>query len=74
MIFRQWNAPSLSQTKKLYDVLRNIVSNDEQMTKEYFGMNSMFVSSSVQQESSANQIQSRPNEIDGAFKEFMELF
>jgi len=47
MIYRQWRAPTLNQTKILFDHMRNVVSNDEHITKEYYGMNALFVSSNV---------------------------
>ena len=41
-VYKQWNA-NLNETKVLFDNMHNIVSNDDQITQEYFGLNSIFV-------------------------------
>ena len=43
-VYKQWNA-NLEETKVLFDALHQIVSNDGQITQEYFGLNSIFVAS-----------------------------
>lgn len=58
MIYRQWNSPSLAQSKVLFDALKSVMSNDEAMTQEYFGLNTLFVSSGK----------------EDAFDDFMVLF
>jgi hypothetical protein len=56
--------------------------NDEQFTREYHGLNSLFLSSTIEQESNKPQV-NRPssimsgnhgNPVEGAFTEFYELF
>jgi hypothetical protein len=66
MIWTQWNTPSKKATKVLFDALKNIFGNDEQITKEYFGLNSLFISSGDNQ---SGQIKGQDE-----FSEFMELF
>ena len=61
-IYNQWNAPNCLDTKILYDEMCKIVKSDDKITKEYHGLNTVFVSAGIDGDSQNN------------FEEFMALF
>lgn len=73
-IHAQWNAPHPDRTRALFDALRDIVCNDESITNEYYGLNSIFVSA-ASSESAAPVGQIRQaGSGSNSFEEFMKLF
>lgn len=62
MIWNQWNAQTKEQTNRLYSTLHKLFSNDEQITQEYFGLNSLFLSGGAQ------------NQGGNEYSDFMGLF
>lgn len=74
-IHAQWNAPHQDQTRVLFNTMRDIVCNDESITDEYYGLNSIFVSATTSEsQTHAGQIQQAGANPEGAFEEFMKLF
>ena len=53
--------------------MRNLFGSDEQITKEYFGLNAMFISGGDDQSAISSQIESGAAN-DSAFEDFMRLF
>ena len=61
-LYKQWNA-NVKDTRQLFDELSNIFTNDDEITKEYFGLNS---SMSIFGKTSKNSAQN--------FEKVIELF
>lgn len=65
-IHDQWATAHRDQTRVLFNSMRNIFCNDDNITQEYYGLNSIFVSAA---EAAPSQIAK-----EDAFEDFMSLF
>lgn len=74
-IHAQWTGPHRDQTRVLFNTMRDIVCNDENITAEYYGLNCIFVSATASDSNRhTSQILQAGANSGGAFEEFMKLF
>lgn len=66
-VYKQWNA-NVAETRVLFGALKALFENDDQITAEYHGLNSVFLSSSGQAD---GEVQAEEGED---FEDFMDMF
>ena len=75
LVYQQWRSPSLRDTEILFDTLRGILSNDESLSSEYHGLNSLLISTPDDKGAEHSEHRLSGNQVEsGAFHEFMDQF
>ena len=75
-IYQKWNR-NLEITKKIFDESRDIISDNDLITQEYFGINSIFIASKAKPPPvDPTQISSlsNNNQTSSYFEDFLALF